>query len=521
MATRTRNSTIVDQWGNPFKLRDLEEQQTERAGLGFLSNTFAGHPSRGLTPAKVARIMTSAEQGNLVDQSELMLDMEEKDAHIFAEMGKRRNATLNVPWNITPPKGADSKGEKTAELVNDLFNNIPDVDDLVLDMADAIGQGFSNLEIEWHRIEGYWLPAKIEHRPASWFMAPYDNQNEIRLRNETGLGEQLQSFGWVRHVHKSKPGYVTRAGLVRVLAWPYLFKNYSVRDLAEFLEIYGLPLRLGKYPSGAGDAEKNTLMQAVVGIGHNAAGIIPDGMAIDFKEAAKGASDPFMAMMEWCEKSQSKAILGQTLTSQADGKTSTNALGNVHNEVRHDIRDADLKQIAATITRDLIYPIVALNIPGIQGMADCPVFVFDTKEPEDLKTISDGLTGLVNMGLEITQDYAYEKTGVPKPEQGQKLLAPAGQKPAQVDLRTAILNTRLPGPQQAIDSVLNEVSADDQQQQMEAMLLPLIRRINAGDSLERIEDDLSDLYPQMDVDAIQDFLSRLYFVAETWGRLNA
>ncbi|MFV9492172.1 phage portal protein family protein [Pseudomonas aeruginosa] len=54
-------------------------------------------------------------------------------------------------------------------------------------------------------------------------------------------------------------------------------------------------------------------------------------------------------MIEWCERTQSKAILGGTLTSQADGKTSTNALGNVSaTRYRKDLRDADAKLLAKT-----------------------------------------------------------------------------------------------------------------------------------------------------------------------------
>ena len=56
-------------------------------------------------------------------------------------------------------------------------------------------------------------------------------------------------------------------------------------------------------------------------------------------------------MMDWCERTQSKGILGGTLTSQADGKTSTNALGNIHNEVRHDLTVSDARQLEGTITR--------------------------------------------------------------------------------------------------------------------------------------------------------------------------
>ncbi|MEL9426588.1 DUF935 domain-containing protein, partial [Escherichia coli] len=137
----------------------------------------------------------------------------------------------------------------------------------------------------------------------------------------------MQPFGWIRHVNKSKSGYLEHSALFRVLVWPYLFKNYSVGDLAEFLEIYGIPMRVGKYPTGATEKEKLTLLRALAALGHNAAGIIPLGMELDFLNAAQGDPAAFQLMIEWCERTQSKAILGGTLTSQADGKTSTNALG--------------------------------------------------------------------------------------------------------------------------------------------------------------------------------------------------
>ncbi|EOD4944582.1 DUF935 family protein, partial [Pseudomonas aeruginosa] len=113
-------------------------------------------------------------------------------------------------------------------------------------------------------------------------------------------------------------------------------------------------MRVGKYPTGATEKEKLTLLRALAALGHNAAGIIPLGMELDFLNAAQGDPAAFQLMIEWCERTQSKAILGGTLTSQADGKTSTNALGNVHNEVRKDLRDADAKLLAKTLSRDLV-----------------------------------------------------------------------------------------------------------------------------------------------------------------------
>ncbi|MCA9931165.1 MAG: DUF935 domain-containing protein, partial [Anaerolineales bacterium] len=411
---------IVDIHGNPIKTKQIREPQS--ASVRHINQTFAGHPSRGLTPAKLARIMEQAEQGDIRAQHELFLDIEEKDGHVFAEMSKRKRALLTVDWDIVPPRNASAKEKKAADYVKELLQDVPNFEDVILDALDAIGHGFACLEMEWQMLGKEWLPKEINKRPQEWFMTDRETRTQIRLRDLTMDGAALQPFGWITHIHKAKSGYLARAGLHRVLAWPFLFKNYSVRDLAEFLEIYGLPLRLGIYPSGASDDEKDTLMKAVMNIGHDAAGIIPEGMQIDFKEAAKGQSDPFEFMVDWCERTQSKAILGGTLTSQADGKTSTNALGNVHNEVRHDLMMSDGIQLAGTLTRDLVYPLLALNVGGIDDVRRCPRFVFDLQEPEDFGLYADAVPKLVDVGMPIPVKWAQDKLRIPAPGKDEPVL---------------------------------------------------------------------------------------------------
>jgi hypothetical protein len=105
-------------------------------------------------------------------------------------------------------------------------------------------------------------------------------------------------------------------------------------------------------------------------------------MLIDFKDAATGDPKAFELMISWCERNQSKVILGGTLTSGADGAASTNALGNVHNEVRKDLRDGDIRQLNATITRDLVYAIAAMNGLAPDGIKRCPRFGLITARPK-------------------------------------------------------------------------------------------------------------------------------------------
>lgn len=523
------SSTILDVTGNPIKRTELSEPQT--AKLAQLHREFASHPSRGLTPAKLARILESAEQGDLRAQHDLFMDMEEKDAHIYAEMGKRKRALLTVDWDIVPPRNASAAERKLAGYAKEMIQDIPNFEDVILDALDGIGHGFSCQEIEWERLGSDWLPKEINHRPQGWFQTDHETRTKIHLRDLTLDGQALRPFGWITHEHKAKSGYIARSGLHRVLSWPYLFKTYSVGDLAEFLEIYGLPLRLGKYQSGASEEEKVTLLRAVMSIGHDAAGIIPEGMSIDFEEAAKGASDPFEAMIAWAEKSVSKAVLGGTLTSGADGKSSTNALGKVHNEVRHDLMVSDAIQLGGTLTRDLVYPILALNKGGVEDRRRLPRFVFRVREIEDLATLADALPKLVGIGMQIPEDWAHERAGIPLPEAGARVLnAP---KPAPLAVNQASLKAELAAlsangivndlfpDQTALDAGVDSIDPTMLNAQSKEILKPLLDLIAQSADYAEVFDRLAETFPAMNTQDIEQTLARAMFVAEVWGKLSA
>lgn len=409
-------SKILDASGNPIQIKELAgEPQTAR--VAALYSEFSDHPTRGLTPAKLARLYEDAEQGDLTAQAQLAEDMEEKDAHLFAELSKRRLAWLTVDWALTPPMDATPAEKKATAELEAMMRDALDMDALLQDLAGAILPGYACVELAWQQVDGQWLPTPYA-RPADWFTVLPEARDVLRLRTAAPGGEALRPWGWITHLHPAKSGYITRAGLVRILGWPFIFRNLTARDLAEFLEIYGLPLRLGRYPAGASPEEKSTLMQAVVSIGHNAAGILPEGMSVEFQEAAKGASDPFMAMIAWAEASISKAILGGTLTSQVDGKGSY-AAAQTHNEVRGDILKADLRLVARSLTRDLVAPLARLNT----SLARMPSFEFDLSENEDITALADALPKLVGAGVQIPARWVHEKLAIPEPQNNEPVLA--------------------------------------------------------------------------------------------------
>ena len=152
-----------------------------------------------------------------------------------------------------------------------------------------------------------------------FFWDTLDDSFKVRTK-DAPEGILLPANKFIVHKYKARSGHTSRAGILRVVAWMYLFKNYDLKDWASFAEIYGLPLRLGKYAPGASDSDKAALMRALIQIGSDAAGIIPDGTSIDFITTEKtSSSDLYERLARYCDEQISKAILGQTLTSDSGG----------------------------------------------------------------------------------------------------------------------------------------------------------------------------------------------------------
>ena len=98
-----------------------------------------------------------------------------------------------------------------------------------------------------------------------------------------------------------------------------MFKAFTQRDWSIFAQTYGQPLRLGKWAPGASEADKDTLFRAVANIAGDCAAIIPESMSIEFVETGSVGSsvDLYERRADWLDRQISKAVLGQTTTTDA------------------------------------------------------------------------------------------------------------------------------------------------------------------------------------------------------------
>lgn len=518
---------ILDQWGRPIERELLVEPQTAR--IAHLTNTYLAPALNGLTPARLAAALQAADAGDLTAQHRIFADMEERDGHIRSEMGKRHLAILDLDWDIKPPRGATAEEKKHAEWAQEVLADAVDpVEDLLLALMDAVGHGFAAAELEWRKEGSEWLPAFFP-RPQEWFRLD-STRSEIRLQDASVDGARLRSFGWVWHSHgKAKTGYAGRLGIHRSLVWPFLYKAYSVGDFAEFLETYGLPFIVGKYFSGAKDEEKSSLWRAVASLGHDARAIMPADMQIELlKTTTSGDGTPHMTMVDWAERTESKVILGQTTSAEAKATGLGSGIADAHADVRRDIRNADARQIAATITRDLIYPLIALNRGGIDGLRRCPRLVFDTGEAEDLTAYADALPKLVGVGFKIPRDWAQEKLRIPVPMKGEDVLAagntpPAPPMPPPSSKKVAANSAGLPvlpteiDPTGAIAEHLSEATGEP----WRALLDQVRNLVDTADSMTELEAALVAHYGGLETSELTRIMAAGFVLAELKGMADA
>ena len=232
-------------------------------------------------------------------------------------------------------------------------------------------------------------------------------------------------YGFVVHFPRLKSGLPARGGLARLVASAFMAKSYALTDWLAFAEVFGMPLRLGKYSPKASEEDIEALVKAVSGLGSDGAAVMPENMSIEFESSQASRSDSiFQTLGEYLDKQVSKAVLGQTASSEGNpGK-----LGNeeLQTNVFEGIIRADAKALSATIQRDLIKPFVDLNF-GQQ--TTYPRLCLPLPDSDNLALLIEALQKLVPLGLLVEAAWMRDTFGIPDPRKEATLLAPLKDNP--------------------------------------------------------------------------------------------
>jgi phage gp29-like protein len=523
---------ILDQFGRPFE----QQKRPERHPLAAapISDAWREYVSSGLTPQRLAGIFREADTGDVARQAALFEQVEEKDGHLTGERTKRQNAILDVDFQVFPAS-EDSRDVRVAEFVREYFQNCADWEDVLVSLQDGVGKGYAGLETKWDVSGGQALPSGFEFVEQKRFL--FQDRSGLLSRtprlitDSDSMGVEIPAWKMLFHRYGGKSGHPTRSGIYRVCAWMYLFKNYSIKDWVVFAEVYGMPLRLGKYGAGASESDKDALVQAISSLGSDAAGIISRSTEIEFVETVKGTAsgDLYKTLASFCNAEMSKALLGQTLTAEV-GETGSYAASQTHNEIREDLLKADARAVAATIRDQLIRPVVGFNFGWD---TDCPGYrpVFD--EPEDMKTKSEWVTALLDRGVAMPASFIRREFRIPEQEKDEEMVGQTREPVAAKQIeRPGYTTLPRPLPDQgggkavAAKSEPEKDTADIYGDQARKNAGPLVdgmvdevrKLVSGASSLEEIRDRLPELVGMMASDALAEELGNAFMASELAGR---
>ena len=377
------------------------------------------YPSAGLTPSRLMAILREADDGSLAGAMQLFEEMEEKDAHLHAVANTRRLALTGLEWRVVSAadltEGVDRvMADEAADYVRETLVAMESLDDALQHLALATGRNIAVAEIVWEAGARGLRP--VEVAPIDFARLIFDESDRLRILTEAEPrdGIPLGAYKFIVHAPHSVTGHPQRGGLLRVTAMVYLAKNLALKDWMIFAEVFGMPVRVARYEPTATAEEKRELMAMLESLGSNAAGIFSRAIELQVIEANRGApSPPYRPLIDFLNREMSKAWLGQTLTTETTGQSSSFAASQIHELVRKDILADDLRKEARTLRRDLLAPAARLRFgPDVP----VPHFRRCVEKPTDAAQLAAVLDTAVNrLGIRVPKGWMHDALGIPEP----------------------------------------------------------------------------------------------------------
>lgn len=391
----------------PSKLDASTQADTGRV---LHSDRWASREIRDITPETLARVLR-----NTADLGEMfaLCDRIFVDGHFLSIATDRVSTVAGAEWDVLPfteSPGAVAKDDdkKVADSVAEKLYGIASLEAYFEHLA--WGDGLYPLNAAETRYdtatflpEGFNLLDGVRLR---------FTRNELRILTETEplAGESLKAGLWTIHsIHPQNP---RKSRLFKALAFYYMVARFATIDWLAFTEKYGKPIPIAYFTD---PNDKPSLIEAVMRIGVDFAGVLPASAKLDLEQALNASKDIYEGLARFGHEQATKAVCGHTLIVDAKSGTGTLA-GEGAQRTNLKVARAVAKRIAASVRHGLIRTIVALH-HGPRYLSRLPVLQFKVDPPEDAKqkasTYVEWNRVIEPAGLMIDPEHVKEVAGVP------------------------------------------------------------------------------------------------------------
>ncbi|HSA05938.1 MAG TPA: DUF935 family protein [Candidatus Gastranaerophilales bacterium] len=329
------------------------------------------------------------------------------DSQVRACVNSRKAGTMSLLWEI------DRGKTKTPQslLIKDLYSRL-DIDGINNAILNAPMFGFQPIEIVWDKVGEYILPVNLIPKNPEWFLFDKDNNLRLATLNNGFCGELLPDKKFLTPTYNDINNKYFNPYGDRILSscfWHVTFKKSGFKWWVTFAEKYGMPYIIGKLPRSTMDSDRENMKNQLENMVSDAVAVISDDAQLDFIEPAgkNASSELYDKLITACDQAISKAILGQTLTTDGNhGDSGSYALGKVHAGVRDDIVYSD-KKIVENTHNQLIKWIWEINF----NSGEIPEFSMFEEENID-KTLAERDEILVKQGVKFSKSYYINNYGL-------------------------------------------------------------------------------------------------------------
>ena len=109
-------------------------------------------------------------------------------------------------------------------------------------------------------------------------------------------------------------------GLGHYIYWPVWFKRNSLRYWALFLERFATPTPYARVPVGTKKEDLDAVLELLTKITNGGKVAVPSNVILEFLTAVRSSGGDYLAFIEYWDRSISKIMVGQTMTTD-DGAT--------------------------------------------------------------------------------------------------------------------------------------------------------------------------------------------------------
>jgi len=442
-----------------------------------------------------------------------------RDDQVAATFAQRRMAVVRRPWAVEPG-GERRVDRRAAELVRATLERV-DWDAVSDQMLYARFYGFAVAEIMWAVDRDGIAIEDIRVRDRARFAFAPDGALLLRTSSRPHGERVPQRKFWVASVGASHHDEPYGRGLAHALYWPVWFKRQGARFWATFLEKFGAPTAVGRFPAGTDPGERARLLEAVQAIQTDAGVILPEGMAIELIEASRGGTASYGEWMGYWDRAIAKIVLGQTMTTE-DG--SSRAQAQVHWDVREDIVAADADLVCESANHTWVRWLVDYELPG----AAYPRIYREMDDPEDLLSRAQRDEILARIGWRLKpeaaariygDDYAAAANAAQTPPEA-GATAVSAREQAGRGAASEVRGSEPAGTQHPADSLADRIELD-----AAPMLADWLDRIRAlveqAQSLQELRDALLAAYGDLPSDELARVMQAAFAVADLAGRFDA